>query len=89
MFFRSTVDSWIYVFAISLPLIIMSIIAPNLADAKISTVLYVGLAIAPFALIPAWLLISTYYRVDSNNYTHSVRPFLLVSSTRSNQKSYR
>lgn len=65
MFFRSTVDSWIYVFAISLPLIVIRAVAPALANADVSTILYSVLAIAPLVLIPAWLLISTYYRVDS------------------------
>lgn len=65
MFFRSTVDSWIYVFAISLPLIVIRAVAPTLADANVSTIMYSVLAIAPIILIPAWLLISTYYRVDS------------------------
>lgn len=65
MFFRSTVDSWIYIVAIALPLILISAIASTLSEAELSTILYSMLAIAPFALIPAWLLISTYYRVDS------------------------
>ena len=65
MFFRSTVDSWVYVLAISLPLTVIWAIAPSLSDASVSTILYSVLAIAPIVLIPAWLSISTYYRVDS------------------------
>lgn len=65
MFFRSTVDSWIYIFVISLPLIVIRAVAPALAKAEAPTVLYSTLAIALLALIPVWLLISTYYRVDS------------------------
>ena len=65
MFFRSTVDSWVYVLAISLPLTVIWTIAPTLSGASVSTILYSVLAIAPIVLIPAWLSISTYYRVDS------------------------
>ena len=65
MFFRSTVDSWIYVLAISLPLVVARAVAPALAKSDTSTILYIALAIAPLVLMPAWLLISTYYRVDS------------------------
>lgn len=75
MFFRSTVDSWIYIFAISLPLIVISAVAPTVADAEASTILYSVLAIAPLALIPAWLLISTYYRVDSTIMRVQAGPF--------------
>ena len=75
MFFRSAVDSWIYVFAISLPLIVIRAIAPSLSSASISTILYSVLAIAPIVLIPAWLLISTYYRVDSTILRVQAGPF--------------
>lgn len=75
MFFRSAVDSWIYVFAISLPLIVIRAIAPSLSSASTSTILYSVLAIAPIVLIPAWLLISTYYRVDSTILRVQAGPF--------------
>lgn len=65
MFFRSTVDSWIYFFAAGLPLIAIHAVVSALAEANTSTSLYSVLAIAPLVLIPAWLLVSTYYRVDS------------------------
>jgi len=65
MFFKSAVDSWLYILAVSLPLIVLRALTPTLADAQVSTVLYSVLAIAPLVLIPAWLLVSTYYRVDS------------------------
>ncbi len=75
MFFRSTVDSWIYVFAIALPLIVISTIAPSLANAEVSTILYLALTIIPLVLIPAWLLMSTYYRVDSTIMRVQAGPF--------------
>ena len=65
MFFKSAVDSWLYILAVSLPLIVLRALTPTLAEAQVSTVLYSVLAIAPLVLIPAWLLVSTYYRVDS------------------------
>ncbi|MGB3766474.1 MAG: PH domain-containing protein [Phormidesmis sp.] len=65
MFFKSAVDSWLYILAVSLPLIVLRALTPTLAEAQVSTILYSVLAIAPLVLIPAWLLVSTYYRVDS------------------------
>lgn len=65
MLFRSAVDRWFYGLAISLPVAICCIAIPALPGASSTADILTISALVAVSLIPTWLLISTYYRVDS------------------------
>ncbi len=65
MFFRSAVDAWFYGLAISLPIAIFCAAISTAPNVNSTMTVLILLVLAAIALIPAWLLLSTYYRVDS------------------------
>lgn len=65
MFFKSAVDPWVYVLVVVLPALLVCAVVPQLVDANSTVVILSIAAIAPIVIIPAWLLLATYYRVDT------------------------
>jgi hypothetical protein len=65
MFFRSAVDPWVYVLAVSLPAVLLRAVIPALAGANSTVVFLSAIALVPITILPIWLLMFTYYRVDS------------------------
>lgn len=65
MFFKSAVDPWVYVLVVVLPALLVRGVAPHLMAANSTVVILSIGAIAPVVIIPAWLLLATYYRVDT------------------------
>lgn len=75
MFFRSAVDPWVYALVVSLPILLLRAVVPQLTEAN-STIVILSVAIlSPFIIIPAWLLMATYYRVDSAMLRIQAGPF--------------
>lgn len=65
MFFRSAVDPWFYSLVFSLPVVLFSAALSNLSVGNATATALTITALAIVSIIPAWLLLSTYYRVDS------------------------
>jgi hypothetical protein len=65
MFFRSAVDPWVYALVVSLPAVLLRAVIPALAGANSTVVFLTAIALVPLTLLPVWLLMFTYYRVDS------------------------
>ena len=65
MRFRSAVDTWFYLFALALPgfIFISAVIAVGVPNTATLIIILV-LAVLAFGL-PVWLLIGTYYEVES------------------------
>ncbi len=75
MFFRSAVDPWVYALVVSLPILLLRAVVPQLTEAN-STIVILSVAIlSPIIIIPAWLLMATYYRVDSAMLRIQAGPF--------------
>ncbi|NJM96026.1 MAG: PH domain-containing protein [Phormidesmis sp. RL_2_1] len=65
MFFRSAVDPWFYGLVTALQLVLLRAIIPALMGTNSTVVVLTIAAIAAIVIIPTWLLVATYYRVDS------------------------
>lgn len=75
MFFRSAIDPWVYVLVVSLPVLILRAVVPHLIEANSTIVILAAAALIPIIVIPAWLLLATYYRVDSAMLRIQAGPF--------------
>lgn len=75
MFFRSAVDPWVYALVVSLPILLLRAVVPQLTEANSTIVILTVAILSPFIIIPAWLLMATYYRVDSAMLRIQAGPF--------------
>lgn len=75
MFFRSAVDPWVYALVVSLPILLIRAVVPQITDANSTIVILTVAILSPFIIIPAWLLMATYYRVDSAMLRIQAGPF--------------
>ena len=65
MFFRSAVDPWFYALVVSLPAVLFTGVLPKLTGAHPTVIILTVTGLILVTTLPAWLLISTFYRVDS------------------------
>lgn len=66
MFFKSAVDAWVYALAITLPIATLRIVVPLVTRGTHATLVMLAIAgLTPMVVIPLWLLMATYYRVDA------------------------
>lgn len=80
MFFRSAIDTWFYCFVIGFPLLMVQIAVPLLINTN-STAIALGLfVLVPSIVLPAWVLFSTFYRVDSAVLRIQSGPFISLVS---------
>ena len=75
MFFRSNVDSWFYALVVSLPIVLFTAVLPKLANAHSTVIVLAVTSLILVTTLPAWLLISTFYRVDSTLLRVQAGPF--------------
>jgi len=75
MFFRSAVDSWVYAFTVSLPVVSIWGAIAHLPKAHSTIAMLTVAAAVLIAIISLSLLLFTYYRVDSTTLLVQAGPF--------------
>ena len=75
MFFRSAVDAWVYALVVSLPVVLVWGVVPTLASANSTTIVLTVAGLGLVAIAPAFLLLFTYYRIDSTLLRIQAGPF--------------